>query len=57
MPIRYYGALYPTPSPCPTVEPLRQGVYWRPEPAPTKQNVEAAMSADRPVSDDRPALA
>ncbi len=28
MPLRYYGALYPTPSPCSAIEPLRQGVYW-----------------------------
>ena len=52
LPFRYYGALYPTPSPCATVEPLRNGLYWRPEPTPAKVPVEpppaVTPSAPRP---------
>jgi hypothetical protein len=46
MPLRYYGALYPTPSPCSAIEPLRQGVYWC-------ENAASACSQDNNKADSR----
>jgi hypothetical protein len=52
MPLRYYGALYPTPSPCAAVEPLRRGVYWSSENDAARQpaDVAGAVPADQAAS-------